>query len=73
MTKMLEKINKFREKKIKIIFSSGEEVICRPLQYLEEDYDSYLVEVVDGLSYFPNDELLEVEESEIKSIEEIIQ
>jgi len=68
----LGKLFELQDKKAKIVFKNGEEVICKPLHYLEPEEDelTYLVEVIDGLSYFPNDELLEVTEEEIKSVEE---
>jgi len=65
-----------QDKKVRLAFKNGEELICKPLHYLEpeeEDDDlTYLVEIIDGLSYFSNGELWEVEEAEIKSVEEVV-
>ncbi len=73
MTELINKLNSLKYKKVKMTYSDGEEVICKPLQYLEEDYESYLVEVLEQSTNFPPGQLLEVEGDEIKSIIEITQ
>jgi len=71
MAGMLEKVDKQRKKKARITYNDGEVIICRPLQYLEEDYDSYLVEVLEQSPNFPAGQLLEVAEKEIKTVEAV--
>lgn len=70
---LLEKLNSLRMEKALIKLSWPdvlEPVAVKPLQYLEEDYVSYLVEVQEDNENFKKGNLLEVMEEDLEYVKE---
>ena len=65
---MLELLDQQQDNPVKLTLSDGEVVLCKPIQYLEEDYESYLVQVLESSKSYIKGEYLEVEEQDIKAI-----
>ncbi len=68
---MLEKLFKLTDKNAKVVLNSGESFICVPLQYLEEEYESFLVRVSETSGMYSQGSLVELEESQIKSVVQV--
>ncbi|MCU9614091.1 hypothetical protein OEV98_11020 [Caldibacillus lycopersici] len=65
---MLEKLNSLKGKKVEILLKEGRPIRCIPKQYLEEEYESYLVELFEESAGFQKGTLMELEEEQIKEI-----
>ena len=67
---MLEKLNKERTGKviIKLNWENEKPVTVKPLQYLEDDIPSYLVEVIESNGVYKTGDLIEVKENDIEYV-----
>jgi hypothetical protein len=65
----LKKLQENRLKKVKVSLSSGARVVCKPIQALEEDYESFVIEVLENTNEFRVGQLIEVLEEDLKTVE----
>lgn len=68
MEGMLEKLDSLRDQKVEIHLKNGVKMRCIPQQYLEEDYDSYLVDTYESYGGYPARMLVELVENEIVKV-----
>lgn len=68
----LEKLNNAKEKKAVIKLNwLIDPIIVKPLQYLEEDYESYLVEVEEDNENYKKGTLIEIVEKDLEYVKEV--
>lgn len=67
----LEQLYQNRRKKVEIHLTNGKKLRCIPIQYLEEDYESFLVDTYESFGGYPEKTLVELKEKEIKAIKQI--
>ncbi|WP_100331277.1 hypothetical protein [Bacillus xiapuensis] len=65
---MLEKLQELKRKKVEVHLANGEKMRCIPQQYLQEEYDSYLVCACERYGGFLEGMLVEFREEEIKEV-----
>ena len=65
----LTKLSKFTDKKVRIDLPTGGYFIAVPQQWLEEDYDSFLVAIVETTEWGREGNLVELTEDEIKDVQ----
>ena len=64
----LEKLNELVDKRSSIELNTGQNIICIPSQYLQEDYESFLIKVLESTGEYSAGDLVELEEYQIKSV-----
>lgn len=65
---MLEKLFEFEDQKVEVRLTNGKKMRCIPQQYLEEDYESYLVDVYESYGGYTKGMLVELTEKEIEEV-----
>lgn len=68
MIVMIEELERFRGKRVILVFDDGEEVLCKPIQRLDEEPAPYQLEVLEDSESFKKGDPLVVWEEEIASI-----
>ncbi len=71
MIPMLEKLEKYRDKAVRIIFTNGSTLLCEPLQFLEEEYESYMVRSIEATDFYPKGTLMEIYEEDVKDVQPV--
>ncbi|MDA8441222.1 MAG: hypothetical protein M0Z55_02495 [Peptococcaceae bacterium] len=66
---ILTKLSKFTDKKVRIDLLGGGYYVAIPQQWLEEDYDSFLVAIVETTEWAREGNLVELTENEIKDVQ----
>lgn len=69
--KMLVKLAENIDKKVEVHLKNGEKLRCKPQQYLEEDYESFLVETYENYGSYSAGMLVELEEDQISAVKKM--
>jgi len=68
---MIEMLEKYIDKTVAITLISNEKIIGRPLQQLEDEYESFLVELKEAWTGYPKGQLMEITYDQVLKIEEL--
>lgn len=63
------KLAKLQNKRVKITLNDGQTLICMPYDYLQEEYPSYAVEILENSGLFEKGNLFEVLEEDLVKVE----
>ena len=67
------KLAKLQNKRVKITLNDGQALICKPYDYLQEEYPSYAVEIlensVNNSGLFEKGTMLELREGDLVKVE----
>lgn len=68
-TPNLNKLSQYRDHKVRIDLSGGGYFIAVPEQWLEEEYESYLIAIVETTEWGREGNLVELTEDEIEDVQ----